>query len=134
VAEIFFKVVCWIQCLPSVTSETRFLPKASLCLLVVEEETAKILPWPLTGTESESKYDESKVASFRRAVPSFFSSFANDCTGLQSIDQDVLVAEFYNYQSLYTYSSLGPTVSVHPSIDRLERPRVDPFDQKRRLV
>lgn len=45
---------------------------------MVEEETAKILPWPLAaayGTESESKYDD-EAESFRRAVPLSFFSFA----------------------------------------------------------
>lgn len=53
--------------------------EVSSCLLVVEEETAKILPWPLAaayGTESESKYDD-KPASFRRAVPLSFFSFTD---------------------------------------------------------
>ena len=90
--------------------------EVSSCLLVVEEETAKILPWPLAaayGTESESKYDD-KPASFHRAVPLSFSSFTDNCTGVQSIGEDILVTALCNHP-IHIFPSLGPAVSVYPS-------------------
>lgn len=75
VAEIFFTDACLIHCWRSPPRLSPVSCRCSSCLPEVEEETAKILPWPLAAAYgTESKYDVNKMEAFVVLAPSSFSS------------------------------------------------------------
>jgi len=101
---------------------------------MVEEETAKILPWPLAaayGTESESKYDVHKLEAF---VALFHRpSSPSQATALVSRAL-IKISSLLHFASIpFVYTSTARACRERAS-HRLEGPRVDPLDQKRRLV
>jgi hypothetical protein len=118
VAEIFFKVICSIH-FPPLSREVIPHPAEGLsCLVVVEEETAKILPWPLAavyGTESESKYDVNKLEAFvallhRPSPPSQTTALIS-----RALMQTSSLLNFTTIQSIYI--SIARACRERASID-----------------